>query len=152
MKWYTTIVWPKFWSRDHVVNWKHYVTTFAKVTITKPGWNRYENKKVPCLYVTWFIINHLLYLYMSFVYVIFIKWSCNLLKLHSVPFTKTITTNSGGNTHQNEMVVYLHVTWSNHAKVIKALTPNIALMKGTYLNRPWDLRLHDILTNEKRMW
>ena len=34
------------------------------------------------------------------------------------------------------MVAYLHVTWPNHAKSIKATDPKVASMKGTPLNRP----------------
>ena len=51
---------------------------------------------------------------------------------------KTITTKLGGSTYKNEMVAYLHMTWPNHAKVIKATAPKVALMKGTHLNRPRD--------------
>ena len=65
-------------------------------------------------------------------YATHITWSSNLLKLHSATFTKTrTTTNLGGNTYQKEMVVYLHATWPNHAKVIKVTVPNVASVKGT---------------------
>ena len=106
---------------------KYYITTFTKVTTTKIGSNAYENKMVPMLYVTRFIICHLLYSYV----------------IHSATSRETITTNLGGNTYQNEMVA--NVMWPNHAKVIKTTTPKVALMKGTYLNRSHDLWLHDIL-------
>ena len=69
--------------------------------------------------------------YKSRDYTSHITWSSNLLKLHSATFTKTRTSNLGGNTYQKEMVVYLHVTWPNHTKVIKATVPNVASVKGT---------------------
>ena len=115
---------------------------FHKDTITKLGWNTW----LPLLYVTWFIITCFFYILMSFRYVM---WSRNLLKRHSPTSKKTITTKLGGNTYKNERVEYLHMTWVNHAKAIKAKTPKIALMKGTNLNRPRDFWLYDILTNEK---
>ena len=100
----------------------------------------------PLFYVTWFIITRFSYCYMPFLYVM---WSRNLLNLHSLSSKETITTKLGGNTYKNERVEYLHMTWVNHAKAIKAKTPKIALMKGTNLNRPRDFWLYDILTNEK---
>ena len=69
--------------------------------------------------------------YTSRDYTSHITWSSNLLKLHSATFMKTRTTNFGGNTHQKEMVVYFHVTWSNHTKVIKVTVHNVASVKGT---------------------
>ena len=33
------------------------------------------------------------------------------------------------------MVAYLHMTWPNHAKLIKVAAPKVALIKGTHLNR-----------------
>ena len=72
--------------------------------------------------------------------------------IHSATSMKTIITNLGGNKHQNEMVVYLHVTWANHPKLFKTTAPKVALMKGTYLNRPHDLWLHENLTKIKSMW
>ena len=65
-----------------------------------------------------------------------------LYVIHNATSTKTRTTNLGGNTYQNEMVAYLHAMWPNHAKVIKTTAPKFALMKGTHLNRPHELRLH----------
>ena len=50
-------------------------------------------------------------------------------------FIKTPKKTIGGNTYNNEMVAYLHMTWLNHAKLIKAAAPKTALMKGTGLNR-----------------
>ena len=44
------------------------------------------------------------------------------------------------------------MTWVNHANVIKATAPKVALMKGTNLNRPRDFWLYDTLTNEKSTW
>ena len=84
---------------------------------------------IPSLYLTWFIKTHFLYSYISFLYAML---SRNLLKLHSATSKNTI----GRNAYKNEMVAYLHMTWPNHAKVIKAASPRAALMKGTYLNRP----------------
>ena len=101
------------------------------------------------LYVIWFIVIRFLYSFMSFLYV---AWSCNLLKLHSATAKKTITTKLGGNTYKNERVVYLHMTWVIHAKVIKVTAPEVALMKCTHLNRPRDFLLYDILANEKSTW
>ena len=103
---------------------------------------------IPLLYVTWFIITRFLYSYMSFLYVM---WSRNLLKLHSPTSKKTITTKLGWNTYKNERVAYLHMTWVDHAKVIKATAPKVALRKGTNLNlnRSRDFWLYDILKNEK---
>ena len=94
---------------------------------------------VPLLYVNIFIIRHILYFYILFIYVIYVTWSRNLLKLHNATSTKTITSNVRGNSYKNKVVAYLHVTWPNHAKVIKATAPKVALMKGTPLNRPCDL-------------
>ena len=94
----------------------------------------------------WFIITLFLYSYMSFLYV---TWSRNLLKLYSATSKKAITTKLGGNTYKNEILAYLHMTWPNHAKVIKATAPKVVLMKGTYLNRPCDFWLYGILTDEK---
>ena len=81
---------------------------------------------------------------MSFLHVI---WSYNLLKLRS-PLSKK-TTKLVGNIYKNERVAYLHMTWVNQAKVLKATAPKVTLLKGTNLNRPRDFWLHDILTNEK---
>ena len=39
--------------------------------------------------------------------------------------------------------------WPNHAKEIKATAPKVALMKNTYLIRPRDFWLYEILKNEK---
>ena len=97
---------------------------------------------IPFLYVTWFIKCRLLYFYMPFLYV---KWSSNSLKRHSATSKRTITTNVGGNTYQNEMVAFLHM---NQTKVVKATAPKVALMKVTHLNRPRNFSLYDILTNE----
>ena len=72
---------------------------------------------------------------MSFLYVM---CSRNLLKLHSPTSKKTITTKLGGNTYKNERVAYLHMALVNHAKVIKATAPKVALLKGTSLNRTRD--------------
>ena len=104
------------------------------------------------LYITWFIITRFFYSFMSFLYV---TWLRNSLKLHSATSKMTI----GGNTLKNDMVAYLHMTWPNHAKLIKpnyaklikAAAPKIALMKGTHLTRPRDFWLHDTLANEKNM-
>ena len=62
-----------------------------------------------------------------------------LYVIQSVTSTKTITTNHSGNTYQNKMVTYFHVTWPNYAKLIKTTAPKVPSMKGTYLNRPHDL-------------
>ena len=110
---------------------------FYKDTITKLGWNTWQH----C-----FMSRDLLYSFMSFLCVM---WSRNLSKLHSLTSKKTITTKLGGNTYKNERVVYLHITWANHSKVIKATAPKVALMKGINLNRPRDFWLYDILTNKK---
>ena len=83
---------------------------------------------------------------MSFLYVM---WSGNLLKPHGATSKKTITTKLGGNAYENERVAYVHMTWVNRAKLIKATTLKVALMKGTNLNRPRDIWLYDILTNKK---
>ena len=110
---------------DHVITWqiKNIIShKFYKGYSHQTWLEGYENNIAPWLYVKWFIISHLLYSYMSFVYVIYIIWSRNLVKLQSATSTKTITTNLGGNTYQNEMAAYLHVTWPNNAKVIKATT------------------------------
>ena len=56
------------------------------------------------------ITYHLLYSYMSFIYVIYVRWSRNLSKLHSATSTKTITTNLCENEYENEIVAYLYVT------------------------------------------
>ena len=64
--------------------------------------------------------------------------SRNLLKLHSPTSKKTITTKLDGNTYKSKWVAYLHITWIDHAKVIKATAPKVALMKGTNLNTPPD--------------
>ena len=93
--------------------------------------------------IIWYIITRFLYSYVSFLYV---TWSRNLLKLHSTTSKKTI----GGNTYKNEMVTYLHMTWPNHAKLIKAAAPKIALMKGTHLNRQHDFWLYDILATSSK--
>ena len=90
--------------------------------------------------------NLVLYSYMSFLY---FMWSRNLLKLYSATSKKTTTTRLGENTYKNEWVAYLHNTCVNHAKVIKAKTLKVALMKGINLNRPRDFWLYFILTNEK---
>ena len=47
------------------------------------------------------------------------------------------------------MLTYFHMTWPNHAKIIKATTPRVALMKGTHLNRSLEFWLYDVWTNEK---
>ena len=86
--------------------------------------------------------------FIFFMFVFFMR-SRNLLKLHSPTSKKAITTRLGGNTYKNERVAYLHMTWVNHTKVIKATAPKVALMKVTNLNRPRDFWLYDILTNEK---
>ena len=131
---------------DHVITrLRMLYHNFRKDTITKT-WLEYM---ISLLYVTWFIITHFLYSYMSFLYVM---WSRNLLKLHRPTSKKTITTKLGGNTYKNERVAYLHMTWVNHAKVIKATAPIVALMKGTILNRPRDFWLYNILTNEKSIY
>ena len=107
---------------------------------------------VPWLYVTWFIISHLLCSCISFIYVTYITWLRDLFKLHSATSTKILTTNKITTKWEyikQWEVAYPHVTWPNHAKVIKATAPKVVSMKGTYLNRPRDLWLHDILKNEK---
>ena len=123
---------------DHVITkLRTLYHNFHKDTITKLGWN------------TWyycFMSLDLFYSYMSFLYVM---WSRNLLKLHSPTSKKTINTKLGSITYKNERVAYLHMTWVNHAKVIKATAPKVALMKGTHLNRLHDFGLYDILTNGK---
>ena len=53
--------------------------------------------------------------------------------------TYHIATGVGGNAYQNERVPLLHFTWSNHAKVIKATAPKLALMKSTYSYSACDL-------------
>ena len=146
MKLHAATGWNDFWWRHHMVNKERYIATFTKTAITKLGWNTYANKIIPFLYVTWFIIIWFLYSYKSFLYV---TWSCNLLKLPSVTSKKTITTKFGWNIYKSEMVAFLHMTWPNQAKVVKATAPKIALIKGTHLNRPHDFLLCDILTNEK---
>ena len=50
------------------------------------------------------------------------------------------------------MAAYLHVTWPNPGKVIKARAPKVDMMKRTHLHRPRDVSLYDILTNEKSIW
>ena len=90
---------------------------------------------ISLLYVTSFIITRFLYSYMSFLYVM---WSRDLLKLHKPTSKKTITSKLGGNTYKNERVAYLHMTWIDHAKVIKATVPKVALVKG--------------ITSQQAMW
>ena len=68
-----------------------------------------------------------------------------IYKIFIAQFPRTKKT-IGGNTYTNEMVAYFHMKWPNHAKLIKAAAPKVALMKGTHINRPRDF---DILTNEK---
>ena len=131
MKLHATIGWHDFWSRDHYI--KNVTSHFSQ---------RY----------TWYYcfmsrdLYSFLYSYMSFLYVM---WSRNLLKLHSPTSKKTINTKLGSITYKNERVAYLHMTWVNHAKVIKATAPKVALMKGTNLNSPREFWLYDTLTNEK---
>ena len=60
-----------------------------------------------------------------------------LYALHGATSTKTITTNIDGNTYQNEMVAYLHVTWPNHAKVIKTAVPKAASQQATWSLITW---------------
>ena len=67
MKWYATIGLHDFESRDQVANKKYYITTFTKVTIVTFGWNTYDSKIIPLLYVMRFVIFQLLYSYMSFI-------------------------------------------------------------------------------------
>ena len=122
---------------------------FHEDAITKLGWNTCANKMIPWLYVMWFIIAPFLYSYMSF---LFALWPIHLLKLHSAISKKTMTTKLGGNTYKNERVTYLHMTWVNHTKVIKASAPKVDLMKGTNLKRPRDFWLYDTLTNEKSIY
>ena len=98
------------------------------------------------LSVTWCIITSFLYSYMSFLYVM---WSRNLLKLNSPTSKKAITTKLGSIIYKNERVAYFHMTWVNHAIVIKATAAKVALMKGTNLNRSRDFWLYDTLSNEK---
>ena len=63
-----------------------------------------------------------------------------LYVIHSATFTKTIITNLGEDTYQNEMVAYLHVTCPYHAKVQTTTTaPKCASMKGTHLYRAHSL-------------
>ena len=123
---------------DHVITkLRTLYHNFHKDTFTKLGWN------------TWyycFMSLDLFYSYMSFLYVM---WSRNLLKLHSPTSKKTITTKLGSITYKNERVAYLHMTWVNHAKVIKATAPKVALIKGTNLNSSREFWLYDTLTNEK---
>ena len=83
---------------------------------------------------------------MSFLYV---TLSRNLLKLHSITSKKSVTTKPGGNTYKNAMLAYLYMTWPNHAKLVKATAPKVALIKGAYLDRSRDFWLYDILTNER---
>ena len=52
---------------------------------------------------------------------LYVTWLRNLLKFQSETSKKAITTNLGKNTYQNEMVAYLHITWPNPAKTIKAI-------------------------------
>ena len=80
---------------------------------------------------------------------LYVTWTSNLLKLHSAISKRTTTITLVKNKCQNEMVAYLHVTWPNHAIVIKAAAPKVALMKGAHLDRPRSFWLYDILTNEK---
>ena len=99
----------------------------------------------------WFIITRFLYSHMSFLYV---TWSSNLLKFHSATSKKTMTTRLWlwqlcGNIYRNEMTAYLDMTWPNHAEVINATGPKVALMKGTYLIRSRDVWLYTILKNER---
>ena len=141
MKLHENIGWHDLSSRDHMVNWERYITTFTKTTITKFGWNTYANKMIPFLYVT---------------------WSRNLLELHGANSKKAITTKLGRNTYKNESInsvikFYckennkkvsiwrdLHMTWPNHAKVFKATAPKVAFMKGTHLQRPRYFWLYEI--------
>ena len=137
------VIWP-------LITWAYgkkerYITTFTKTTIPKLVWNTFANKMIPFLNVTWFITTRFLYLYMLFLYV---KWSRTLLRPHSSTSKKTITSKLGGNKYKNEMIAYLHTTRPNHAKVIKATVPKVALMKGIYLI----YILYDILTNEKSIY
>ena len=76
-------------------------------------------------------------------------WSRDLLKLHSPTSKKTAATKLGGNIYKNERVAYLHMTWFNHAKVIKAIAPKVALIKGTNLNGQCDFWLYDIWQMER---
>ena len=55
--------------------------------------------------------------------------TCHSYVSRDVTSKKTITTKLGGNTYQNEMVAYIYMTWPNHAKVIKATVPKVALFK-----------------------
>ena len=69
---------------------------------------------------------------------LYVMWSLNLLKLRSPTSKKTITTKLGGNTYKNETVAYFHMTWVNHANVIKATAPKVALMKeATWFSIIW---------------
>ena len=82
---------------------------------------------IPLFYVTWFIITRFSYSYMSFLYV---TWSSNLLKRHSSTSKKTINSKLGEKTYKNERLAYLHMTWVNHAKVIKATAPKVSFSTG----------------------
>ena len=131
---------------DHVITW--WVKSVILQLSRKLGWNTYV-KKMVLLSVTWFILARFLYFYMSFLY---FTWSRNLLKLHSATSRKVITTKLGGNTYNNEIVAYLHMMWPNHAKLIKATSLKVALMKGIHLSRPRDFWLYYMLGNEKTIW
>ena len=111
-------MWQKF-IRKCVRYYKVRQVLQSETVITKWDVTHMRIKWYHC-YVSRFVICHLLSSYV----------------IHSATSTRTITTNLGVNINQNEMVAYLHVTWSSHAKVIKTTAPKFALMKGTHLNRP----------------
>ena len=71
----------------------------------------------------------LLLFFYSYMYFLYVTWSQNLLKLHSTTCKKTIL---GGNSWKIEMIAYLHITWPNLAKVMKARVPKDALMKSNH--------------------
>ena len=123
---------------DHVITkLRTLYHNFHKDTITKFGWNAWYY----C-----FMSRNLFYSYMSFLYAM---WSRNFLKLHIPTSKKSIINKLGSITYKSENIAYLHMTWVNHAKVIKATAPKVALMKGTNLKRPRDFWLYDTLTNKK---
>ena len=117
---------------DHVITWwiKKLYYNFHEDTITKRGWNTYASNMISLLCDKWFIIIRFLNSYMLLLYVM---WSRNLLKLLSATFKKIITTKQSENVYKNKRVAYLHLTWVNQAKVINATAAKIALMKGTNL-------------------
>ena len=80
----------------------------------------------------------------------FIPRSLHIKIVHSSTFKKAKTTKHDGNTWLGWKVLFRHVTWPNHAKVIKATTPEPKSIKSAHPHRSCDLSSDDIMINEKR--